>query len=404
MGDVSSRVRPTHVFPAQPVVEFRMGRWSVEYSRESGSDVGGGDSGSGSSPDEKGARESGAVPASASNIDGSDRAGETTTTTAAVSISTVRVIDLLQRVPCHGVFRELLVIPAKPAPGPVVAPAPTTSPRLSPPLPPPSAKRPASPSWQEWLEEGEASNGERVSGRRRGNIECGAEKPPSTVQLAPLSTPASTPPGDIPGAAQGATDNSSSGHPPSVLVTYRNVVSFFGSRVSVSSPAATATAREKSRATAVSVDLDGPISANWNPRTLVALWGVRAALACSATGTSGANTAVAPAGAGCGSGGWSEEGAPAPSHAHEFAGGGRSIGATAPPPVCSSEFRVSAPRGVEVRGVRRCGMLPSSRRCDGAWGGCFACPAAPTFVGSRGGVSRYNVELTLEYYVARSIF
>ncbi|CAM9729590.1 unnamed protein product [Ectocarpus sp. 6 AP-2014] len=111
----SALLSATCGFPGQPVVEASVGNWRVSFSRVVGR---GGGSGGGDAftvvPGGEPGRET--CVASAGDDDGGF--AETLTTTATVSVSTVRVIDLLQRVPCHGVYRELLVIPSNRAPSP----------------------------------------------------------------------------------------------------------------------------------------------------------------------------------------------------------------------------------------------------------------------------------------------
>ncbi|CAM9595400.1 unnamed protein product, partial [Ectocarpus sp. 13 AM-2016] len=308
----SALLSATCGFPGQPVVEASVGSWRVIFSRVVGR---GGGSGGGDAftvvPGGEHGRET--CVASAGD-DGGDGFAETLTTTATVSVSTVRVIDLLQRVPCHEVYRELFVIPSNRAPSPQRQqpgdPCSATVPVAAKPLRTSSEDRPASPTWQEWLEE-EEDKGRHVA-RSRSPPGCGRDKTSHSGQEE-LSMPVPAPSGECP-APMGQQQRSQSPPPlppqapddenpaPSVLVSYRKVVSFGNGEdaavaVASGSPrcdtlgdgaespvaAEEASSGEHCRVS-MAVELGGPVTANWNPCTLVALWGVRSALLRSAAG------------------------------------------------------------------------------------------------------------------------
>ncbi|CAM9181313.1 unnamed protein product, partial [Ectocarpus fasciculatus] len=374
----SALLSATCGFPGQPVVEASVGEWDVRYSRVVGCGSGGG-GGDASTviPGREPGRETGL--ASADNDDCGF--AETLTTSATVSVSTVRVIDLLQRVPCHGVYRELLVIPSNRAPSPprqqqpqqqAGGPFSATVPMAAKPVRTSSEGRPASPTWQEWLEEEEEDKGRQVARSGSPSI-CGRDKTPHSGQEEP-SMPIPAPSGKCP-APVGHQQRSQSPPPPqapgdedpapSVLVRYRKVVSF-GNLAEAAAPVTSGSPRcdplgvcpespaaaeasssgERSRVS-VAVELGGPVTANWNPRTVVALWGVRSALSWSAAGVGGDPDVddVTPAEEPDPGGGDRDPGKE--NHTGQGTGSRRGAGAS-PTPTCSTEIQVTACRGLEV--------------------------------------------------------
>ncbi|CAM9294606.1 unnamed protein product, partial [Hapterophycus canaliculatus] len=367
---VSRRLRPARKVPVQQVVEAGIGEFSVKYDRISRDD---GDN-HGDDPSGLSNRRS-----TLTSADGGGRA-VTACTTATVSISTVRVVDLLQRVPCHAAFRELLVIPApeqleedKQAGGLRLPPVPV------------QAAQSASLSWRKWMEE-EDENDQDIHGS-----EGSADRGKGTTAPSPSEPPsiqATLPSGDIP-VEMGAEHRSQSPvvqvaweeNQPSVLVSYRKVVSFGngnaasfavdtgepignGSEDVRPAPAAAAAAAA-SRAGAVehcrvwaAVDFGGPISANWNPRTFVALWGVRSALEYSAAGLRDKADRDVDRGAEASDlgdmGGGEASGVDdrhrdvgTPAKAEVEASNPQQM-RTPTPPGCSTEIRVAARRGLEM--------------------------------------------------------
>ncbi|CAN0106966.1 unnamed protein product, partial [Ectocarpus sp. 12 AP-2014] len=364
-------------FPGQPVVEASVGNWRVSFSRVVGR---GGGSGGGDAftvvPGGEPGRET--CVASAGD-DGGGGFAETLTTTATVSVSTVRVIDLLQRVPCHGVYRELFVIPSNRAPSPQQQqpgdPFSATVPVAAKPVRTSSEDRPASPTWQEWLEE-EEDKGRHVA-RSGSPPGCGRDKTSHSGQEE-LSMPVPAPSGECP-APMGQQQRSQSPPPPppppqapddenpapSVLVSYRKVVSFGNGEdaavaVASGSPrrdtlgdgaespvAAEAASSGEHCRVSVAVELGGPVIANWNPCTLVALWGVRSALLRSAAGVGRYPDVddVTPAEEADPGGSGRDPGKAA--DAGQEIDSRRGTGAS-PTPTCSTEIQVAARRGLEV--------------------------------------------------------
>lgn len=367
---VLRRLRSASNMPAQPVVAVRIGEWSVKYDRVS-CDGGGGESDDlGEQSDQR----------SGMGYHGGGRA-LTTSTRATVSISTVAVIDLLQRVPCHAVFRDLLVIPAPIYRQQLEQDSQTGEPR-SPAVPVPT-RQPTSPSWRKWMEKEDENHHDIPSG------ESSADRRDGTPPLSPSESSSIRP--TLPSGAAG-TPHPSQSPPiqvagdedrPSVLVSYRKVVSFgdgiaatFGDSVAgtpggdpigregeglkptAAAASSTASGGERCRVRAA-VDLEGPITANWNPRTFVALWAVRSALAQAATASTGeADRDVdrqAEASDLGGTGGGDEGGV---DDGHQWVGTPAKVEPeasnqqqrrTSTSPVCSTEFRVTARRGLEVR-------------------------------------------------------
>lgn len=399
-GEIRSRIGPIYNFPAQ----ISVGEWSVSFSRVHG---GGGGARPGGPPAGEPVDERDASPGSCAASCEAPRAASVTTTAATVSIATVRVVDLLQRVPCHSVFRDLLVVPRHPTTSSPSPENPTTTP-----LPPPaSAAGAVSPGWREWLEEEEdhgpcPGGGERPLDREgrgaapmtpppSGDPPAGAgprHRPP----LQPLPLPPPPPP-------------SGKGGVPAIRVTYRQVASF-GNLVSVSpaastegsgQAAATAAPKEEShgdsggdgaggrigepggggrlptnpanpssasagerRCSNIAVDLDHPVAVNWNPRTLVALWAVRSALAQAATGDGVADIGTSEE---SGSGSSEERDRRLRPVKASAGSGGPSIVTTRPVPMCSTEVRVAARRGLEVRRVRARSRFPVKRCFSACW-------------------------------------
>lgn len=349
--------------------------------------------------------------ASATPLAAASPAAAATTTTAIVSISTVRVVDLLQQVPCHRAFCQLLVIPSELAPAPT-SPSPKKSP---PPSSATGPASPSWREWLEEEEDHDQRLAGGQAPLDNGVDDAGPVPPPpppppgarlSGDAAAGAGPPRRSPSPPSPPPPPPHQDVSGSGGPQAIRVTYRQVASF-GDGVSVS-PAERAEERGKSaavgptqgfygdssgegggegeqgegrggetgkrggptttaadaaaappsatstgerRRSTLAIGLEHPVTANWNPRTLVALWGVRSALAHAAAAATGEGDTGADTAAEESDYGGSEERARRRRRpAQASAGVARSVGARATPaPSCSTEIRVAARRGLEVR-------------------------------------------------------
>lgn len=297
-------------FPLQPVVEVSVGEWRFRCSRDSRGGVEGGD------------------------VD--ERSGDVIET-AMLSMSSMKVVDLLQREPCHAAFRQLLVI----------APSGISRRRSSGSREPGVSQSSLPPAGDnsDWLRDRLQEKDESVGDREGG------------VHVLEAASPTAT-------SARSA---------PSVLVDFRRVLARStrrggeGSSTSVGGGGAQAPAessQEKGEAMgvsfggidgsksigsareliSVSIKLDDPIKANWNPRTMVALWSLQAALSAAA--------AVKGKGASC-------EGAAgvigSEDRVHRGTGAVRMTravgsGTNTPSRSCSTEIFVVARKGIEVCG------------------------------------------------------
>lgn len=343
--DVLNRTCQRRRFPQQPVVEVSVGEWRFRYSRDSRGGV----------------------------ID--EGIGDVIET-AMLSMSSVRVVDLLQRQPCHAAFRQLLVI----------APSGVSRRRSSGSREPAVSRSSLPPAGEnsDWMRDRlQEGYGRRCGGKDESVGDGGFHV------LEEASSPTAT----------------SAGSAPSVLVDFRRVLTRSartrgsGSSTSVGGGGTQAPAessREKGEASSesfggtdgsksmdsastgfsastgdhdplrmpataeapaertgsarelisVSIKLGDPVKANWNPRTMVALWSLRAALSAAA--------AVKGEGDPC------EVAAGVIGSEHRVHGGAgavqmtRTVGAGttgAPLRSCSTEIFVVARDGIEVCGV-----------------------------------------------------
>lgn len=338
----------------QPVVEAKAGAWEFTYSRmsPSGSD-----------------RQTTVVGAQ-------DDADTCRVESARLSMLDFTATDLLQTGPCHSAFRELLVIAAPPV--------------LQTPLPPSrgalseqETQAPQTiPITSDYSRRGEGVLGED-GGTSGPSVGSGLGKMSLNEPLSRLPPTASTAShgASVVDAGRKDAEQLSPSGLPAVLVEYRKVLSL--SSMSRSSGAAgyaqapaessgeqgasssTAGARRRSsyntggvssdgtapaaaaaecapslpveiasRAT-VNVDLGGSITANWNPRTLPALWGVRAALS-SALAVSGSSEPLDS------DTGGTVKGVGARDRSGKIDGG-------VVPSSCATEIRVGARHGIKVR-------------------------------------------------------
>lgn len=253
----ASFVRPSasHV-PVQPVVEARLSGWNFLYSR--------GDSERGSGDDDVGNGKHAGTGAGSGGEKNMVRTRERADVSMTMSATTLTVVDLMKRVPSHEPFRELLAIAARCA---------------VPEQPKPTGQKPSLSQLDEWLDsdDHESENAEGGNawlpsfGNRQALHHGGApsRRPERSSEYSGRSSDVVGPPTDV------------SEQMPAVVIDCRRMSSPFPKRT-------------------LAIDL-GPISANWNPRTIAALWGLHAAIG-TAFGTAAPLSAETAAGAGAGQG------------------------------------------------------------------------------------------------------
>lgn len=343
----SSRRRQRCRFPQQPVVEASVGEWRFRYSRDRSGGVEGGDVGQGNGD---------------------------VVETAMLSMSSVRVVDLLQRQPCHSAFRQLLVI----APSGMSRrwSSGSREPAVSQASPPPAGDN------SDWLRDrlqegyGHRCGGKDESiGAREGGVHvleaaASAESAPSvSVDFRRVLTRSTRMEGSVSSTSVGgggtqapAESSREQGEASRVSFGGMNGSKNMGSAsAGFSAPAgdddplrvpATAEAPAEGTGVAselitVSVKLGDPVKANWNPRTIVALWSFRVALSSAAAVKSEvgeeASREVEAGVAG------SEDRVPGGAGAMQRT---RAVGSgTTPSRSCSTEIRVVAREGIEVCGI-----------------------------------------------------
>lgn len=312
----SVRDVPAFGFQAQPIIEASIGQWQLSYTTKA--------VGVHRRKPVAGKRTAVVAHGGLEN-------------TATLSLSSVRVIDLLQRVPCHQAFRELVMI-GEPVLEPMSQFQEQAKPQTS--SPPFTADNPCDgQGWSKERHHGRSSEGEGPSGDaatfapylHQMSRPAAATAAAQTTKVRNDDSGSSTPrpavlvsfskmrysdgmsalsaEGEIPidkGTLRGqAPAESSQEHDGQFTAQHRRDLTggSSGTASSVRNPgdrdvralhslesgagSSATQASSASSSAVISLDIGNPVAINWNPRTLVALWRVRDAL--TRAGTSGAS-------------------------------------------------------------------------------------------------------------------